>query len=111
MYALGRFIFVGKTPPTKMEQWLLKLVNSPEFGEFGAMAIVGFPKDRNSEIGAFTANFAMGAPKLAEAATQLHFDAIEEYIRVNLGRYRSMDIDEDGFGIEPDKDPCDDNEE
>lgn len=111
MRALGRFILVGDTPPTKMEQWLLKLANSPEFGEFGAMAIVGFPKDRNSDIGAFTANFAMGAPRLAEAATQLHFDAIDAFITANLGRFRAMDVDEDGFGIEPGEDPCDDNEE
>ena len=111
MYALGRFILVGETPPTKMEQWLLELANSPEFGEFGAMAIVGLPKDRNSEIGAFTANFAMGAPQLAEAASNLYFDAIFAFAKANLGRFRAMDVDEDGFGIEPDEDPCDDNEE
>lgn len=111
MYALGRFILVGETPPTKMEQWLLEQLNSVEFSEFGALALVLLPKDLNGEIGAFTANFAMDAPQLAEAASNLYFDAIFAFAKANLGRFRAMDVDEDGFGIEPDEDPCDDNEE
>lgn len=102
MVSVGRFILVGDQPPTELEQWLLKAVNQLTAMDAGAVACVAFPTDRNSEIGAFTCHFHMGAPNLAEAATQLHFDAIEEYIRVNLGRYRSMDIDEDGCGIEDD---------
>lgn len=100
-----QYLLVGTDTPTALEQWMLEKANHMLDMDFGSVAFVGFPNDNNSDVCAYTANFGMSFPQLAEAANHLLFDSVDEFICCNLGRYRSMELNEDGRGIEPMYDP------
>lgn len=63
------------------------------FGNVGVskIAVVGITDNGTT----LTGHFAMDTTDVAVAAQHLQFDAIDMFIRANLGRYREMDDEED----------------
>lgn len=95
---MSKFIYVGAEPSNELESWRLKLINDPIVGSLQSMAVVGFPKQE--EYSSFTGYYNMGAIEKASAANTIQFDAIDDFIKANIGRYRAMDVDETGAGYD-----------
>ena len=87
-----QFVLVGDGKPTEKEKWLLNVMNDIlEHGmEHFACVCWRRPYDR-----VFTAQYGMDCDDIARAATHLNFDAIDEFIIHNLGRYLEMEAEPD----------------
>lgn len=95
---MKQFILLGTDEPSEQEQWLLGLMNDILAKGFDRMAFVALLDD--GDVCSYTAHCGMDAFSMAMAAEQLRFDATDAFIKANLERHRSMEVDEDGCGME-----------
>ena len=87
-----QFVLIGDGEPTEKEKCLLNMMKDIMENGIEHVAFVGW---RNPDDTVFTARYRMDCDDIARAASHLQFDAIDEFIIHNLGRYREMEAEPD----------------
>ena len=82
-----QFVLVGDGKPTEKEKCLLNMMNDILEHGMEHFVCVGWIKPNDT---VFTTQYGMDCEGIARAATHLNFNAIDEFIIHNLGRYREM---------------------
>ena len=93
---MKQFVLLGTSEPSELEQWLLEIANDILKYNISSLALVGFA---DGGEGAYTANWNMETFDLEAASAQLHFDAVDGFIKANIDRYAAM-----AQGFDPDED-------